>query len=97
MVPFPPPSPCVYDKSLSQTDGMFVDKGMHDVHMHASIPTAAQYLTRTGNSCLRVQVRVWYQNKQSFAGSFEEEEAAGRAYDRQILNLAGPTLRATQR
>lgn len=44
-VPAPKPV-CVYNKSLSQTDGMFVDKGMHDVHMHASIPTAAQYISQ---------------------------------------------------
>lgn len=37
------------------------------------------------------QVRAWYQNKQHFVGSFESEEAAARAYDRQILKLAGPT------
>ena len=44
-----------------------------------------------------LQVRVWFQNKQHFAGSYEEEAAAARAYDTHVLSLAGPTARTVAR
>jgi hypothetical protein len=47
--------------------------------------------------CCFVQVRAWYQSKQYFAGSFETEEAAARAYDRQILSVADTTARIRNR
>jgi hypothetical protein len=47
--------------------------------------------------CCLLQVRAWYQSKQYFAGSFETEEEAARAYDRQILSVADTTARIRNR